>query len=548
MNTYQKSRLSTSRDYLALLVRRRWLILFAFLGCLGLALLLSAIIPDVYVSESLILFQPGEVSNDFVKEITNGTPDERLAAIQETILSRSHLLKIIKEFESGLNAYRGMSDDRKVDLIRKKIEIEFISEKVGNVQVPVTHVRVQYRDQNPELAQRITARLASLFVEKENQSREDQVYGTARFLTSELSKVAGRLTESSEKLKSIKERYKDQLPAQLEANMRTLDRLQQQQIANAEALDRQHALQLTLEQQIAQVPARLVGDVETIANVRKRNPIVDIYLQKKAMYEDLRAKATDKHPDVIRMKSELEIMRKSIPPEDFDSMGQPAQPQSKPKTEVNPVYQNLAAQLNQVKTEIDIRNKEKRLIESQINAVTLRVQSTPRAEQDIASVERANADLTKQADDLRAKLDQAKLAETLESKQQSAQFLIIDPANYPADPAAPNRVSLRLAGIGLSFGFALFLGMGVDLSRRRVFTSVEVERFLGTPVLVEIPKIVPSVDTLAQRRKLLRFASIVLIGAIMYGCTLYGLYENKGMLIRVLDPIIQNAGQANAQK
>ncbi len=547
MNTMQRSRLSTLRDYLALIVRRKWLILFMFLGCLGVALLVSSVIPNVYVSESLILFQPGEVSTDFVKEISNGTADERLTAIQATILSRSNLLKIIKECEPELVSYRGMNDDKKVDRMRSLLEIEFLSEKERNTDAPITHVRIRYREQNPELAQKITARLASLFIQKENRTREDQVYGTTTFLNEQLAKVMARLTESGEKLKTIKERYRNELPSQLESNLRALDRLQQQKIANAAALDQQTALQLSLERQLSQTPPTLRADDGNPA-ARARNPLVDSYLKKQAEYKDLLARATDKHPDVIRLKSELESLRKSIPPEDFDVIGHPGQSQFKTKTEPNPLYQSLSAEMDKVKAEIESRKRERRIIEAQISENNERVENAPSAEQEIAAVQRVNSDLAKQADDLRMKLDQAKLAETLESRQKTAQFVIVDPANLPLDPAAPNRTSIRLSAVALSLALALLAGIVADFSKARIFTSVEVERFLNAPVLVEIPRITPAWQSPRLRRMRLKYIAIVLIGAGVYSFGLYQLYGHRSFLLRVLDPLIQNVGASNAQK
>ncbi len=50
---------------------------------------------------------------------------------------------------------------------------------------------------------------------------------------------------------------------------------------------------------------------------------------------------------------------------------------------------------------------------------------------------RTNEDLTKQHEELKKKLEDAKLAGSLESRQKGAQFAIVDPANYPMEPSPP---------------------------------------------------------------------------------------------------------------
>lgn len=549
MNTMQRSRLSTPRDYLALLVRRKWLILLTFLGSLGVALVVVSVIPNIYVSESLILFRPGEVSTDLVKEITNGTTDERVTAIQETILSRSNLLGIIKEYEHGLRGYQGLSEQKKADRMRSQLQLEFLSEKVRNIAEPVTHVRIRYRDENPELARKITERLSALFIEQENRTRETQVHSTAKFLEGELTKVLSRLSESRERVKALKERYREELPSQLEANLRALDRLQEQKTANEEALDRQTTLKLTIEQQLSQTPKKIRS--EAAGGARTLSPLVETYMKKDQEYKDFVARATDKHPDVIRLKSELELLRQSIPPEDLDMISGPgALARADDGMEINPLYQSLMAQLSQVNTEIEIRQRERRYIERQISQGAQRVMNTPRAEQEIAATERQNEALLKQAEDLRTKLDQANLSQIVESRQQNAQFVVVDPADLPMEPAAPNRGALRLSGIGASLALALVTGILTDLAKRRVFTSFELERVLKAPVLVEIPRISSSRHLPQMRRMRLRLAAAFLAGVCVYGWGLYQLHANKSIVLRVLDPIIapMNAEPANAKK
>jgi len=540
MNSMQKSRLSTPRDYLALIVRRKWVISLTLLAFGSFAMLVAEIIPNIYVSESLILFQPGEVSSEFVKEISSRSAEERVTAMQETILSRSNLAGIVSEFESRLDAYTGLSEEKKVERMRNNLEIELMSERAPrNPASPVTHLRIRFRDHSPELARDITARLASLFIAHENRTRTVQVVGTTTFLKNELAKVMQRLHESSEKLKALKQRYGDELPSQLEANLRTLDRLQQQKTANMEALDRETTLRLNLEQQISQTPAEIPFEDSRVTAMRERNPLLDVYLKKSQEYKDLEAKATSRHPDVVRLKAELELLRKTIPPEDLESLYQSERRLARAATVVNPLYQSLVAQLNQVKTEIEIREREKRVIDNEIAAVTRRVQNTPRVEQEIAATERANAELARQAEELRTKLDQAMLAESLESKDQSAKFTIIDPAHLPTDPVAPDRFGVRMAGAGVSLALALLAGVIVDLSKRKIFTSAELERIFSVPVLVEIPRIESEWLSSQVRRARLRYAALVLLGAGAYGWGLYHLYLNQSHLLKVLDPLIR---------
>src|SRR5262249_7003077 len=243
---------SGPQDYLALFVRRKWWVLFPFLALSGATLLLTYVLPRMYVSETLALIRPRDVPADFVKDLLAGTTEQRLVAIEQTVLSRTNLVQILREFEDKLEEYKNLNMDQRVLKLTSQIKITFEAQKRGNVELPVTYFRISYQSRNPELAQKIAAKLTSLFIEQDNRARENQVFGTTEFLSGELSKVADQLQQSEAKLKRLKGRRRYELPDQLETNLRTLDRLNLQKQANAEALDRQATMRLNLERLIAE--------------------------------------------------------------------------------------------------------------------------------------------------------------------------------------------------------------------------------------------------------------------------------------------------------
>ncbi len=534
----RKSRLNNIHDYLALIVRRRWWIIGTFVALGGIAVLLTLLMPKSYTSQTMILLQPRDVPSDFVKDLIGGNTDERLSAIEQTILSRTNLLKIIDEFESRMVDYSALNDERKVEKLKKRIRIEFPSEKRRGIFLPTTNIIISYRDRNPDLAQKVTARLASLFIEQDNRAREDKVFGTAEFFEAEVNRVAEELRKSEDTLRTLKQRYRYEMPSEQETNLRTLDRLQLQQNSNLEALDRYVTLQMNLERQISETPSTIsTVPAGMTAAGRPVNPKVEIFLKKDLEYKELIVRAKPDHPDVRRLSSELEQLRKEIPPEDLVVADTEA-PKPLP-TQPNPVYQNLTAQLNQLKTDIEIREKEKKWIESEMAKYNRRIQSTPQVEQEMLAVTRTYDDLLKQHEDLKKKLEEAKLAGNLESRQKGAQFSIVDPANYPMEPSPPSRIVILLIGLAISLAAGIGVAVVASSLNQQVWTQQEIERALEAPVLVEIP----SMNTPADARRAFRanLAQVVLFlictGAYFGG--LYYAYRRQSPALRLLDPIIE---------
>lgn len=536
----KKSRLTNLNDALALLIRRRYWIIIPTLAFCGLAALFASFFPSFYISRTMILIESRDVPTDFVKDLIGDSTDKRLSTIQQTILSRTNLLKILGEFSGQLPEYRSLNDERKVIKLARRIKIEFPSKKVRGTFLPTTSILISYRDRSPELAQKITARIASLFIEQDNRARENKVFGTAEFFENELQKVADQLQQSDETLTKLKRRYRFEMPSERDTNLRTLDRLQIQKNGNQEALDRFVTMEMDLERRISETPPTIPRSLSGTPQTPGINPLVQTYLEKKQEFKELSVKAKPTHPDMRRLKAELEQLEKEIPPEDLLlAGGKDDSGDALPDQVPNPVHQSLISQLNQLKTDIAIREREREWIEQEMAKYNRRVENTPRVEQEMLAITRAHEDLLEQHAGLKTKLEEARLAGSLESRQKGEQFSIIDPANYPLESSSPSPIKILLIGFGMSLGAGVALAVLVDLLNPRVLTHQELERALEAPVLVEIPSMVTSTDIRKARRKIWLYAFVGTVGTAVYTCGIYYLYLKQGTVLGYLDPVIE---------
>lgn len=534
--------INSPQDLMALLVRRRWWILVPFVALSGGIGLLTHFLPQTYVSETLILVRPRDVPEDFVMDLIEASPEERLKSIEQMILSRTNLVQILREFGASLPDFRPLNMDERVAKLREQIDIAFtIEQKRGSrTTQPLTNFRIIYQNQNPELAQKIASKLTTLFIEQDTKTRETQVFGTTEFLQAEFEKISQQLTESHDRLKDIKSTRQFELPEQMEANLRALDRLAADKKANTEALDRTATNRQNVETQLSQTP-QFLPKVAPVVSAAK-NPQVEEYLKAKSQFEDLDAKYSEKHPEVLVAKVRLERLKQQVPPEILaaESSGPAAEKSSAESAgDLNPLYQKLTAQLQEIRTEFGIREREKVWIESQIASYNRRIENTPKTEQEIAAAVRENDDLKKQYDNLKEKLSKARLAESLESKQKGTGFVVVDPANYPLTPAKPNKPAVLLAGTLLSLLVAIVFGAVVDIALQRVRTPSEIEKHWGVPVLVDIPEIVTDADLVVGRKKRVVFAASSLALIAVYSAGLYVVYLKHAFILRQLDPVIQ---------
>jgi hypothetical protein len=96
-------------------------------------------------------------------------------------------------------------------------------------------------------------------------------------------------------------------------------------------------------------------------------------------------------------------------------------------------------------------------------------------------------------------------------------FHVIDKANLPRLPAAPNRVLLQLVALAAAAAFGLAVAFAIETPR--LFTindSRDIEYFLGAPVLAAIPEtLTPSERALKRRLRLTRGVALLALAAAL---------------------------------
>lgn len=512
-----KFHFDSPKDFLALLVRRKWWVIVPTTFMPMLVLFVALVLPAIYVSQSLILIEPKEVPDDFVKDLISVDSDQRLDAIRETVLSRTNLLRVYREFSERLPELARLNNLARLESLRKGILIEF---ERPRGRAPIQYFRVSYENRSPETAQQIARRLAELFISYDNKTREEQVFGTAEFLSAELEKAQSKLGRADEALAEFKRNHRYELPDQLDTNLRTLDRLEEERKTNAEALDRFISMRLTVDRQISETPpiiSAALAATNSADSSGPASPLVGEYRRKEMVYRDLTARYTDQHPDVRRARAELERLRAEIPAADLLAAIEETNDGLQSRMAPNPVHQKLVAQLLEVRTEIEIRERDKSRIDQQIQIYTRRVANTPQRELQIASLLREFEELRQQHSNLGGKVSATRLAESLESRQKGEQFRILDPASQPSKPIRPNRLLIVLVGFLASLGLGSALAVVREFLDRRFWTHTEVENFYHLPVLAEIPQMLRPRDARRLRYRMLArtglFAICIAIGA-----------------------------------
>jgi polysaccharide biosynthesis transport protein len=532
------------QDFMAFLVRRKWWVIAPFVALSCIVAVLTKQLPRVYISDSLVLIRPRDVPTTFVMDLISGSTEQRLRSIQQTVLSRGNLVAILNEFGADLPEFRPLNIDEAVAKLRNQIKVDFDMGRDASGAPIVTSFRISYQHKSPEMAQKIDSKLTSLFIEQDSRARATHVYGTTDFLAAELEKKTAELKESDERLKVLKSRFQSELPEQLETNLRFLDRLNDEKRSNGEALDRAANQRFTLQEIIADTQEFLPLPPPTPAAARKKARIEE-YRTAKANFERLQALLKPTHPDLQSAQALISRLKARLSPDELDAAAKadkeeeedPATPESTKYQ--NPEHKRLSADLRALDTEMKLRQADKARIEADIAKYTRKVENTPQVELELVEAVRQNGDLRAYTAELSTYLNKAQVSQSLESKQRGSQFMIIDPANYPLEPAKPNKVAVLIGGVAFSLAVSIGIALLVDIARQRVWTQSEIESLWGVPVMVDIPQILTDSDLAVVRRKKWVFAASSLAAMAVFSVCLYGIYLKHNSILQHLDPVLQ---------
>ena len=474
-------------DYLSVFRRRKWWLIVPIVASIAVGALLVRYLPKQFRSSATVAVAASGVSTTLVGQSAPFDNEERLRAVSQQLLSASTLSRVAREENLTDNG----SQDGGVGRLRSAVTIA-VPDPVATTNEPrhLDSFIVAYSDSDAARAQRVTNRLANVFVDESSKTREQRAEHTSAFIASQLAASQARLADLEARLRRAKESHIGQLPEQTGANLQTLSGLRQQMDANATSLRGEQDRLSMIERQLEGLKD---GGTDVIVAPRGGGPVTESATSPESRVLSLqrelgtaRLTYTEKHPEVIRLQEELATARKEAAAEHL----RPAADRAA-RVQQDPAYRQLASDRETSRLRIRELGRADTDIRRQIGVYQSRVESAPMVEQQLASVQR-DYDLEKQQySDLSSKLHAASMAESVERNRRGEQFTVLYPASYPADPVKPVPLRVMLLSIvaGICLGAALTLGR--EYFDRSVHNVRELRDELGLPVLGEVARIQP---------------------------------------------------------
>jgi polysaccharide chain length determinant protein (PEP-CTERM system associated) len=479
------------KDFLDLIVRRKWLIiLFVLLGIVVGGVLAWMKI-DVYRSSTVILIEQQKVHENYVPSVVGGSAAERVSTITQQVLSRTNLQKVIDEFYLFPDVISSEGYETVIDALRKNVKID--TKGRGNLLEAFT---ISFAHHDPIMAMKVTSKLASQYIDGNIRIREQFIEGASEFLEEELASAKRALDAKEMLLSEYRLKHAGELPGQLETNLRTLDRMQKEKIQIQDALN---GLNVRLE-----LLQKSIRDYETMAGTLMAlpfqgdepsigdDPVAMRIAELKRELAKMSGEYTDAYPDIVSLKTQIKNLENELTQRP-EKIGNEEDGQSGSELEgidapvFDPYLAELISSRDELKAQImGLRSQFTRLSQEMKN-VEQRIARTPTREQEMLVLERDYGNMQANYQHLHQKRINARISENLDKRQKGERFRILDPANLPTKPEGFPREFIALGGLGSGVGLGLGLAFLLELFSPTFRRSEDIQVSLGFPMLATIP-------------------------------------------------------------
>ncbi|MGA1995527.1 MAG: hypothetical protein ABSH45_07080, partial [Bryobacteraceae bacterium] len=241
-------------DYIDMLRRyRSWIIGPMYAG-LVISVVIAFIWPDTYVSSALMRITPQQVSEHLVPSELTQQMSDRLAQMEQQILSRTDLVELITR--PALNLYPKERAQKSLEDIVQDMRTKDI--KIAMYDAPgassdrrfASAFQISFRYNDRFKAQAVVRELVSKFTEQNENAQADSIRLTTNFMDDELKRAKEHLDEMQGRMTKFEIENNGRLPDQFAANVQAANMAQMEASRIAEQLNAAQTQKLMLENQL----------------------------------------------------------------------------------------------------------------------------------------------------------------------------------------------------------------------------------------------------------------------------------------------------------
>jgi uncharacterized protein involved in exopolysaccharide biosynthesis len=537
------------REYLSFVSRRRWPMVLTALVVVAIAAAVAVLLPPSYRSTATILIEEQEIPPDLVRTTISSYADQRIQVISQQVMTRSNLMQIVDKYDLYPRQRKRETTEEILERMRKDIKLDLVTADVidrrsGSKTSAAIAFTLSYDSENPEKAQKVANELVSLYLNENLKNRQQQVAETSTFLSGESERLSAHISEIEARLAAFKKKNMGRLPELSQLNLQIRDRTEAELAEVDRQLQSVEERRFYLEAQLAQIKPNspIVSSTgERILDADERLRALN------AQYAGMVGVYSENHPDLIRMRREMDALRKEAGSggdtaetgqrldklrtdraalrekysEDHPDVAKldreirsleqslaqaPAAPATPPRKPENPTYLTFQAQLDALNSEQKAQQVRRKELLAKRTQYEARLEQTPQVEREYLDLSRDHENSVLRYREIKAKLMEAEVAQELEKGSKAERFSLIDPPQFPEKPRSPNRPAILLVGFVAALGGGIGYGGVLEGLDGSVKNPRQLTRTLQLPLLTVIPYISNDADRARRRNRRIAIA------------------------------------------
>lgn len=532
----------TLADYFAILRRWKKVFLTAFLILLVLSTSF-ALRWSNYRSTAVVQIEQQEISSNATTPLgtsphdaIEALADQRVSEIQQKVLSTASLIEVITKFDLYANVRKHIPIADVAESMRKKVKLDLVSSTLANPsaankeQLSAIAFTLSFDYKTPLLTQQVTDELVTRFLDQDLKERRTETQSTAAFLGAQIAEMEAALSEQEKKIADYQKEHGVSRPESLAFNQQAATSI----MMSLQNLDSQIA---TSEGTLGSLRAQLVS-VDPYSRVLAEGQVLTTpSVQLKALqsqYASLSAQYGPEHPDVVKLRHQIEALQpqvggmtddtaqlkaqiadlrtnletanKTYGPEHPDVVALKTQLQNMehqlalhkraPQPQGNglmadadnPAYLQLVSQLHAAEEQHKAMLSQRKELAAQQDKFQTAVNENPEAAKEMAALSRDYENAQFRYRELKEKKMAADMGEQMQKDRKGQRLSLINPPELPLH-TNPGRRVLLLGGIFISFIGAFACMIVAQTLSQCVIGHHHLESLTGVAPLAAIPHI-----------------------------------------------------------
>ena len=460
------------------------------------------VIPRNYVASTTILAQDSDIIQPLLegRAVPTGVAD-RAGMARQIVYGRKVLQEILAVGKWTEKDLSPIAQDKLMEDIRNNTTISSPRNDL---------VQIAYRDTNPERAYRVTEAFGTLFMQEALAAKERESREAYEFIDKQVQEYHRKLTDAEKNLQDYRSRNADAQPGSATDVNTRISSLRTQ-------VEQTRMSLLEQESRAAAITDQLSGE-SAVTAVQTRESLYRAQLiELRAELDRLMLTFTERHPDVVRVRHQIEDVQRAIAQEQERRQQPTPGTLASEDAQLNPLYNELRSQQAQARHEAAATRSRMTIAESMLGAELDRSRRIAESESALAELTRDYEVNREIYQDLLRRRENARVSMGLDQENRGLTLRIQDPATMPLRPSGLRFMHIAAAG----FMMALALPLGLIFLFVRFDPRVRVARQIAQktsyPLLTVIPTYLTPKERRRQSLKLMAGAAMVCSVFVVYG-------------------------------